>query len=234
MRLEELRQRLQQLHDQGYITSKRSGSTGVGYTLEKVLGVSENNLPIPDIGGRVELKATRSTSNALITLFTFNRGVWKIKPKDAIEKFGYTDTQQRQALKCAVSAIEENPQGLILILDETQHTVSILHKKSNTILAQWSLYHLVGKFVSKFERMIFVKADARKSQHKSEEFHYIQAELLQEPNINTFLHAMRSGTVLIDIRMHIQENGGVRNRGTAIRVRETQLPQLFAKRTALI
>ena len=32
--------------------------TGIGHTLEQELQLEENNLAIPDLGGRVELKAT--------------------------------------------------------------------------------------------------------------------------------------------------------------------------------
>lgn len=72
MQLSELRQRLCDLNDQGFVKSKRTGPTGIGYTLENWLDVTENNLPIPDIDGQIEIKATRSSTNKLITLFTFN------------------------------------------------------------------------------------------------------------------------------------------------------------------
>ena len=87
MRLSELKIRLTELKEEGFVPSERRGPTGVGYTLERRLGLTENNLPIPDIGGRVEVKATRSTTNNLITLFTFNRGVWHVKQKDVIDQY---------------------------------------------------------------------------------------------------------------------------------------------------
>ena len=70
MQLPKLQELLQELRDEGFVPAKRKGPTGIGYTLEEWLGVPENNLPIPDIGGRVEIKATRSTTKNLITLFT--------------------------------------------------------------------------------------------------------------------------------------------------------------------
>jgi hypothetical protein len=70
MRLYDLRRSLTELRDRGFVLSLRRGPTGVGFTLEQHLGLTENNLPIPDIGGRVEVKATRTNTNNLITLFT--------------------------------------------------------------------------------------------------------------------------------------------------------------------
>lgn len=47
----------------------RSGNDGnQGNTLEDLLGVPENNIPLPDLGGVFELKTQKKESNALITL----------------------------------------------------------------------------------------------------------------------------------------------------------------------
>ncbi len=229
MRLSELRQRLLKLREDGYISSARRGSTGVGYTLEQRLGLSENNLPIPDIGGRVEVKATRTTSNSLITLFTFNRSVWIVPQREVIEKYGYRDAFDRQALKSTVNALVPNRQQLTLRLDETEPSFTLVHALSNTTLAKWSLYRIVGKFITKFARLLFVRADARRPRGRTEEFHYADAKLLSEPDEKAFLEALRRGALLIDVRMHIERDGRLRNRGTAVRVRENELPLLFSR-----
>ena len=235
MRIEELRTRLEGLRDAGFIPTLRHGSTGVGYTLEQRLGLGENNLPIPDIGGRVEVKATRRSSSSLISLFTFNRSVWQIPQHQVIKEFGYVDNKGRQALKSTVSTLSPNTQGLILTLTNgPEMSVSVLHESSGQALATWSIYHLVGKFVTKFERLLLVKADARRQGTDPEEFHYVDAELVSDPGPAEFHEALRSGTALIDIRMHLNERGGVRNRGTALRIRERDLPSLFSKRLQLI
>ena len=235
MRIEELRTRLEELRDAGFIPTLRHGSTGVGYTLEQRLGLGENNLPIPDIGGRVEVKATRRSSSSLISLFTFNRSVWQIPQHRVIKEFGYVDNKGRQALKSTVSTMSPNTQGLILTLTNgPEMSVSVLHESSGQALATWSIYHLVGKFVTKFERLLLVKADARRQSTGPEEFHYVDAELVSDPGPAEFHEALRRGTALIDIRMHLNERGGVRNRGTALRIRERDLPSLFSKRLQLI
>ena len=81
MTLKQIKSRLTSLKKKGFVPSKRKGSTGVGLTLERELGLTENNLAIPDINGRVELKATRRKSNSLITLFTRFRFDAKLKVK---------------------------------------------------------------------------------------------------------------------------------------------------------
>jgi hypothetical protein len=54
MRLDQLVKRLKILKAKGFVPSKRMGPTGVGQTFEQELGLQESNIPIPDIGGRVE------------------------------------------------------------------------------------------------------------------------------------------------------------------------------------
>ena len=235
MRIEELRSKLASLKSAGYIASERSGPTGVGHTLEWALGLTENNLPIPDIGGRTEVKATRISASSLITLFTYDRSVWNIPQAEAVERFGYVNGQGRLALKSTVSAAGCNVQGLKLVATNgPEMAVSIVHDESGIHLATWSIFHLVGKFVTKFERLLLVRADSRKQPGMPEEFRYVEAELVSEPGDREFLRALREGSAVIDIRMHLLPSGSVRNRGTAIRIRERDLASLFSNRIQLL
>ena len=229
MRLQELRQLLNELNEMGFVKSERAGPTGVGYTLEKWLGIEENNLPIPDIGGRTEIKATRGGSNRLITLFTFNSGAWRHPQADAIRSWGYMDeSRDRLALYSTVSAVVPNAQGLQVALPEGADSVEVTHAPSGEVLASWDLYHIVGKFMAKFERLLLVYAATRQVP-QAEEFHYNEARLLTQPSARTFRDGFLSGKALIDIRMHLQDSGSVRNHGTGFRVLEQDLPSLFGR-----
>ena len=222
------------IRNEGFVQTRRKGSTGVGFTLESLLDITENNLPIPDIGGRVEIKATRINSKSMITLFTFNKSVWKFNQKEIISRWGYWDSKkERQALYTTVSVHEPNRQGLQLSLSSDSTSIFLNHVPSKSLLATWDLFHIVGKFLTKLDHVLFVHADTRKIEGL-EEFHYIKAELLSEPSSLTFRNGFNSGAVLIDLRMHLNPNGTVRNRGTGFRVRELSLPDLFDKSTAII
>ena len=56
MNIPQLKETLSDINRRGYIVSLRKGNTGIGYTLETLLGVAENNLRSPDLG--IELKET--------------------------------------------------------------------------------------------------------------------------------------------------------------------------------
>ncbi len=229
MQISELQKRLQKLHDLGFVPSERQGSTGIGHTLEAHLGVPENNLPIPDIGGRTEIKATRRAANNLITLFTFNRSAWKLPQADAVQKWGnYDDKKQRFSFYSTVSAAEPNTQGLQIIVLDGSEEIAVIDAHTREILASWDLFHIVGKFVTKFERLLLVHADAQRGKY-GEEFHFNQAQLLSEPSATTFRNSFLARKAFIDIRMHLKSSGAVRNHGTGFRVYEHNLPSLFGR-----
>ena len=69
MNLEEILGKLKELKAKGYIKTHRAGQTGIGKTLEDLLGIEENNIPISNTTF-AELKSARKGSLSMLTLFT--------------------------------------------------------------------------------------------------------------------------------------------------------------------
>jgi len=151
-----------------------------------------------------------------------------------IENYGYLDDKQRLALYNLVRVGDVNTQGLTLTIDESKNQVKLIHLASNTLIAIWSMYTIVGKFLNKTERLMLVLADSRLTEDKREEFHFNNAYLLEDPQPENFLDAFKNGKVVIDIRMHLKPNNSVRNHGTGIRIYENDIPLLYAKKCTLI
>ncbi|MBP9016374.1 MAG: hypothetical protein KBG17_01340 [Paludibacteraceae bacterium] len=233
MRSVELAKKIGDIRDKGFIKTLRNGPTGIGHLLETELGLSETNIAIPDIGGRVELKATRKNANSLITLFTFNRAVWKVKQYDLIEKYGYLDTYGRKALYTTVNVKFPNNQGFYLLIDKQKNLVMLRNINENMNIAEWSSYVLAGKFMTKLDRLLFVLAD-NKLENDIEYFHFNEAYLLENPTPEKFLEAFEKNELMIDIRMHLKDSNGVRNHGTALRMSEKNLIDLYTQKRQLI
>ncbi len=212
--------------------SRREGSTSIGHTLEQELGLTENNLAIPDISGRVELKATRKNSSSLITLFAFNKAVWRIHPKEVIEKYGYIDEKSRQALQSRVSCSRYNSRNLKIELDKIDHKVH-LYSNTEDLLATWNIYTIVGKFISKFEKLLIVFADTRRV-HGKESFLFNEAYLLKEPLPECFLRAFENSQIVIELRMYLKNTGSVRNHGTAFRIKESDIIHLYKDKQQIL
>lgn len=233
MQLKELIKRLEKLKSKGFIETSRRGPTGIGHLLEKELGLDETNIAIPDIGGRVELKATRRNVNSLITLFTFNRAVWMVKQKDLINKYGYKDKQGRQALYNIVNKKTPNSQGFYLISNPAKHLIILKNEEDEQNIAEWSTYVIAGKFMTKLDRLLLIFAD-NKIENGTEYFHFNEAYLLENPTPEKFLEAFEKSELIIDLRMHLKESGGVRNHGTGFRISEKNLILLYSKNKRLI
>jgi hypothetical protein len=69
---DEIKKRLEEIKEIGFVKTHRSGQTGIGKTLEDLLGIKENNIPGPNALGIIELKAIRKNSKSMLTLFTFS------------------------------------------------------------------------------------------------------------------------------------------------------------------
>ena len=64
---------LKELFHKGYVQSLRSSDTSIGYTLETLLKIKENNSGEPDIdynGLPIELKTQREKAISIVTLMT--------------------------------------------------------------------------------------------------------------------------------------------------------------------
>lgn len=233
MRLDQLIKRLKALKDKGFVPSRRKGPTGVGYTFEEELGLKESNIPIPDLGGRTEIKASRLKSGSLITLFTFNRGAWNVKQDEVIETFGYKDENNRRALYSMVGVRQPNQQGLYLTLGDSKKFLVLMHSAGKE-LARWKISHLIAKFLGKMPRLLLGLAESRETDSGREEFHYTSAYLCANPSDDRFVEAIVDGTIFVDIRMHLRKNDSVRNHGTAFRVKEEKLYEFYETRKKLI
>ena len=58
----EILQKIQDISDRGFIKTKKSGDTGIGYTLETLLNIQANSSKAPDFKG-IEIKSLRKRNN---------------------------------------------------------------------------------------------------------------------------------------------------------------------------
>lgn len=218
--LTEFAKRFRQLKAKNWIQSERRGPTGIGHTLEKYLGLPENNIASPDLG-KIELKAHRVNSSSLITLFTFNRKVWKMKPLEAIRRYGTPDETGRLGLYFTMSRTP-NSTGLFLHIEA--ETISVRHV-SGEIIAEWQLQILAERFVKKIPALVLVTAFSE-MRGEVEWFQFDRAQLLTGTSEAIIRSQILAGNILVDLRLH-DKITSARNHGTGFRAREDKLPLLF-------
>ena len=222
---------LKELFKQGYVKSLRSNNTGIGYTLETLLKIKENNSGEPDFdynGLPVELKSQRETASSRVTLMTKTPNWDPLKPKEIMEKFGYKDLHGRQALKISLIANNFNAKGFKLEVNKVADRLNIVHKDYGTV-AYFGIKELMQKLSDKiYKNLILVLAD-RKKKGEQEYFRYTKAIILQELSEDAFEKLFNDGLIVWEFRMHIKEDGGVRDHGPGFRISKNHIDKLYKK-----
>ena len=228
MDLSEVHRTLREIYKERWIPTLRRGATGVGFTLEQRLGLTENNLEISDLG-QVELKARRRNTHSMLTLFTLDRGAWQVSQRDLVRTYGTPSEDGRTNLYHTVSCLRNSSP---FILTTTQDAVT-LNSSGVTQLANWSLSEVSRRFNDKIRHTLLITAES-KTEANTEWFWYRRAELFTSTVTPTILrHLFSEGVLCIDVRMHLKRSGTVRNHGTAFRIPEVRFGDLFGRRVVI-
>lgn len=221
-------QRFDRICAQGFVDTQRAGATGVGYTLESLLQIPENNSPRGDFMG-MEIKAHRLTERTTeprkkVNLF-LKEPVWNddLTTAERIRRFGYTSVSGRPAWYQSVTC-DLNDRGLKLHVDRERQRVALL--RHNGTIALWPFSVLRQRLQEKLREVVFVGAKARDT-GTGEQFHYTSVIWCAEPSLDGFLEALEQGDVIVELRMHVRASGGGRNHGTAFRIRPDRLGDLY-------
>ena len=221
--LKEIRQKLSKIKKLGYVKSLRSGPTGIGYTLETLLKIKENNISSPDLG-EIELKSQRVKHTGMTTLFTFNNKAWKTDPLKAVRKYGSRDKDGRLGLYYTMG-MKPNSAGLFLSVDDK--SIAVRHVDGN-IIAVWQLSEIKKRFDIKVKNVLLVKAKVEE-RDGVEYFLFDRARLLSHGTTQSILrNQFENENLLVDLRLH--DSGTMaRNHGTGFRVFESNLEDLYEK-----
>jgi len=233
MNLKTLERKLKKIKRQGFIKTHRVGDTGVGKTLEDLLGIQENNIPLHDIAGVAELKAYRKDATSMLTLFTLEP-LPKGGDRDRLllDNFGYSkrDNQRSKELHSTLSCKRYNNQNLKISVEKDKIKVKGKGKRLNIY---WGIESVKKKFYNKLPALIYVLADS-KIIDSAEHFHFNEAYLLSGFDFEKFKKMVKKDKIVVDFRMYYRSNGSIRNHGTAFRVKINSLYNAFKNKVKLI
>jgi len=217
-----------------YIKTHRTGTTGIGKTLEDLLGIIENNFSGPN-GVKTELKSARKNTSSMLTLFTKSP-----LPERAnsvlLERFGYETRRGngRKELHTTVNAIEYNQlkgkPGFKVNIDEERVNLVTVDKE---IVGYWDKETLKNSFERKLPKILYVKADSR-GKGCYEEFWFNEAWLLSGFDFENFVRLLKESVVLVDIRIGQYPNGRPHDHGTGFRVLPNKLDLCFSHREKIM
>lgn len=230
----ELIKKLKEIKDMGYIKTHRAGTTGIGKTLEDLLGIKENNIPGPN-AEMIELKSTRKNITSMLTLFTKSP-----LPRKAnsvlLQRYGYKllkGTGEKE-LHTTVNALRyNNLKGKHGFKINTEKDRICLVNPQNEILGYWDKETLRESFERKLPKLLYVKAETKGYDH-NEKFWFNEAWLLSRFNFNNFVNLLKRGIILVDIRIGQYSDGRSHDHGTGFRVFPNQLDLCFQHREKII
>ena len=233
MTLSELKGRLEQIKSLGFVRTHRNGDTGIGKTLEDLLNIKENNIPLPDIGEIGELKTYRKKAGSMLTLFTLEP-----QPKGGdrdrilLDYFGYSrrSNGRSKELHSTLSCRRYNNQGLKLKVEGDKIRIT---GKGRRLNIYWDVESLKRKFKAKLPALVYVLADSKKMEGV-EYFHFNQAYRLKGFAFKRFQDMINRDHIVVDLRMYYRPDKSVRNHGTGFRVKINRLYDCFDKREKLL
>ena len=236
--------RVKEIKKMGFVETHRKGSTGIGKTLEDLLGITENNIAGPDFS-IYELKSGRKDSMSMLTLFTKAPQPRKAN-KELLKIFGYQQRKkpagykqqtlngrpvdeskipaEDKELHVTVDSIKPNSVGLRLEVEKDWITIG----NNKNVEAYYDKNALRKAFEKKYHKLIYVLAEAKKESGK-EFFWHNEIYLLEGFGFKNFSNLIRDGKLKVDIRIGHYPDGRLHDHGTGFRILPRYLPECFEK-----
>ena len=242
----------------GWIPNARRGNHGgIGNTLEDLLGIKENNLPIPN-AAEWELKAQRSNSSSLCTLFHTEPSPRAIRfvPAVLLPKYGWAHQEAgkkypktEMSFRQTIHGLSRSDCGFMVKIDRTEKkvlisfdaaSVDVRHKKWLKVVEKriglgelnpqpyWGFDDLEHIAGTKLLNAFYVQADVKLVRGK-EYYHYSKIMMLQKFSFDGFLKSIEEAKVLVDF-----DARSGHNHGTKFRMRQDCLPTLYDKKTVIL
>lgn len=243
---------LKDIRNRGWIANARPHNVGgIGNTLEDLLGIQENNLPIPN-ASEWELKCQRIGTSALTTLFHMEPSPKALKfvPNILLPKYGWKHDlagikypANEMSFRQTIHGLERSSRGFMVQIDENNKKVLISFNATKVEPCHsewlesverraglcelnpqpyWGFDDLYHKAGTKLLNTFYVQAEVRKD-GDNEFYHYSRILILRGFNIDNFVKALINGSVLIDF-----DARSGHNHGTKFRLRQNALPMLYS------
>lgn len=231
----ELLSLLEGIAKKGWVKSRRAGPTGVGYTLEALLGIQANSSKHPDYKG-IEIKAGRVTDKGSAkqrpNLFSQVPN-WKRSPissaLELLSRYGYKDSiSGRLQLFCSLSS-EPNTLGHYLEI-ENDSELFAKHKDNDgreSRVVLWELAKLQERLEQKHNETFWIKAQTRVGSDGIEEFLYTEVKHTHAPLFSNMLELIRLGIVQLDYTLSLKTPSTVRDHGYLFKILPEHVNSLF-------
>ncbi|MCK4645780.1 MAG: MvaI/BcnI restriction endonuclease family protein [Candidatus Aminicenantes bacterium] len=243
---EGLIEKIKRIRKKGWIPNARPGNVGgIGNTLEDLLGIEENNLPIPN-ASEWELKCQRIGTSSLTTLFHMEPSprAFRFVPQILLPKYGWPHQSipNEMSFRQTIQGLTRSDRGFKVVIDRNAKKVLIsfnpnsVSKKHSEWLNSveervglgelnpqpyWGFDDLWHKAGTKLMNCFYIRVEVKK-ENSDEYFWYKDIMILQNFIFEKFLNAMDVGFILVDFDARTGHN-----HGTKFRLRQDKFPNLY-------
>jgi hypothetical protein len=248
---ESLIARFQEIAAMGWVPGGRQGNHGsVGNTLEDLLGIPENNLPIPN-AAEWELKAQRLGATPLTTLFHTEPSPRAVRfvPTILLPKYGWRHQEagvrygpEEMSFRQTINGSTTSDRGFMVKIDRSERKVlisfdaSVVDSRHSDWLDQvrqrvglgelspqpyWGFDDLEHKAGTKLLNCFYAQASVKLEDGKTF-YRYERVMMLQKFDFNGFLKAIEDGFIFVDFDARTGHN-----HGTKFRLKQNCLPMLY-------
>src|SRR6266700_2320946 len=249
---------LREICNGGWVEScRKPGNDGaVGNTLEKLLGITENNLPLPN-ASEWEIKGQRRQTSSLVTLLPMApspRGM-KLITSLLLPKYAWPldDHPNEFSFRQTISTLAPSDRGFRVVIDDIERKIMIsfsassVSKRQNDWLQSvkeriglgelnpqpyWGFDDLEHKAGTKLKNTFYILADAR-TQDGVEYFLYNGIIMLETFSFEKFIEMLRKGLIKVDFDARSGHGRGGHNHGTKFRIQANLFPTLYGIVTSL-
>lgn len=216
-----------------FIPTICSGDTGVGATLEHLLGIKRNNKKTPDYKG-IEIKSSRHDPARIkaknrVNLFS-QVPDWQKSSKsamDVLKEYGYT-IDGRLQLYCTLDALHPNSQKLMLAVAENEDSLKAISRiaGADNDLLIWAISKLKARMAEKHPESFWIKAEAQIIAGV-EHFRYYKAIHTSSPMISNMDYLLNDGTISLDLTMSQKSPRAVNDHGYLFKIWPEDFVSIF-------
>lgn len=248
---------LQEIRDQGWIENQRHGNSGgVGNTIEDLLGIEENNLPIPN-AAEWELKCQRSNTSSLTTLMHMEPSPRTLSLVSALllpnygwkhSKAGGKHPINEMSFRATINHLSRTDRGFGIKVNHEERKIEVSFDSDAVDLRHqewldqvdqriglkelepqpyWGFDDLFHKAGTKLHNCFYIRADVSNIDGR-EHYHYREIFMLQGFSQEKFITAIEAGNLLVDFDARTGHN-----HGTKFRLAQKCMPEIYDKVTQL-
>lgn len=250
---ETLIEALLQIRNMGWVPCGRQGNVGsVGNTLEDLLGIQENNLPIPN-AAEWELKCQKIGTTSLVTLFHSEPSprTFRFVPNILLPCYGWPHKgagkelpESEMSFRQTINAVSRSDRGFMVRVNHndrkieisfdatkvaSRHEAWLNRVKANVGLGElnpqpyWGFDDLFHSAGTKLPNTFFIEAETKKNQNQLF-FYYKNITILRGFKLENFIQSIESGEIFVDFDARTGHN-----HGTKFRIRKNNFPNLYSE-----